>query len=96
MSIKKQLNFFDLIYYKKEKNPIDFPIDKTNVDSNLFHNSFGHFLWFFRVIRQNKIVFRETYLIKEFTFEPSLEYQCFNLTAELYLTKKKFLFFSKI
>ena len=41
-----------------------------------------------KVLRLNKSLRGETYSIKEFTFEPSIEYQNFKLTAELHLTKK--------
>ena len=50
----------------------------------------------YRVIRLCKGLFRETYSIKEFTFEPSIEYQSFNLMAELHLTRKEILFILEI
>ena len=45
-----------------------------------------------RVIRLSKGLFRETYSIKKFTFDPHIAYQIFKLTAELHLKKKEFLF----
>ena len=36
MSIKKHLNFLDLLYKKKEKTPFDFLIDGIDVDSYFF------------------------------------------------------------
>ena len=43
MPIKKQLNFLELLYKKREKNPTDFLIDEKDVDSYFFHNFFGRF-----------------------------------------------------
>ena len=60
MSIKKHLNFLELLYKKKENIPCDFLIDEIDVDSYFVQN---------RVIRLSKGLFRETYSIKEFTFE---------------------------
>ena len=45
-----------------------------------------------RVIRLSKGLFRETYSIKEFTFDSHIAYQSFKLTAELHLTRKEILF----
>ena len=45
-----------------------------------------------RVIRISKGFFRETYLIREFTFDPQIAYESFKLTAELHLTRKEILF----
>ena len=45
-----------------------------------------------RVIRLSKSLLRETYTTKKFSFQPSNEYESFKLTAELHLTKKKYLF----
>ena len=50
------------------------------------------FWTFNRVLRLCKGIFRETYSIKEFTFEPGIEYQSYKLTAELHLTRKEILF----
>ena len=36
MSIKKHLNFLELLYKKKEKIPIDFLIDEIDVESYFF------------------------------------------------------------
>ena len=49
-----------------------------------------------RVIRLSKGLFRETYSIKEFTFDPQTAYQSFKLTAELHLTRKENLFILEI
>ena len=95
MSIKKHLSFFELLYKKKEKVPIDFLIDEIDVYSYFFHNFFLFFDVFNvqnRVIRLSKGLFRETYSIKEFTFDPQIAYQSFKLTAELHLTRKDILF----
>ena len=45
-----------------------------------------------RVIRLSKGLFRDTYSINYFTFDPQIAYQSFKLTAELHLTKKEILF----
>ena len=41
-----------------------------------------------RVIWLSKGLFRETYSIKEFTFDPQIAYQNIKLTAELHLTRE--------
>ena len=92
MSIKKQLSFLELLYKKKEKIPIDFLIDEIDVDSYFFHNFLDVFIVQNRVIRLSKGLFRETYSIKEFTFDSHIAYQSFKLTAELHLTRKEILF----
>ena len=48
------------------------------------------------VIRQSKGLFRETYSIKKFTFDPHIAHQSFKLTAELHLTRKDILFILEI
>ena len=45
-----------------------------------------------RVLRLSKGLFRETYSIKEFTFDSHIAYQSYKLTAELHLTRKEILF----
>ena len=45
-----------------------------------------------RVLRLSKGLFRETYSIKVFTFDPHIAYQSLKLTAVLHLTRKKILF----
>ena len=60
-----------------------------------FHKFLDVFIVQNRVIRLNKSLFRGTYSIKEFTFDPHFAYQIFKLTAELHLTGKKILFFSR-
>ena len=92
MSIKKHLRFLELLYKKKEKNPIDFLIDEIDVDSYFFHNFLDVFIVQNRVIRLSKGLFRETYSIKEFTFDSHIAYQSFKHTAESHLTRKKILF----
>ena len=92
MSFKKYLNFLELLYKKKEKIPIDFFIDRIDVDSYVFHNFLDVYVVQNRVIRLSKSLFRETYSIKEFTFDPHITYQSFKLTAELHLTRKEILF----
>ena len=92
MSIKKNLSFLELLYKKKEKIPIGFLIDEIDVDSYFFHNFLDVFIVKNRVIRLSKGLFRETYSIKEFTFDSHIAYQSFNLTAELHLTRKVILF----
>ena len=79
MSIKKQLTIYFLIH-------------EIDVDSNFFLNFLDVFLVQNRVIRLSKGLFRKTYSIKEFTFDPHIAYQSFKLTAELQLTRKKILF----
>ena len=91
-SIKNYLSFLELLYKKKEKIPIDFLIDEIDVGSYFFHNFLDVFIVQNRVIRLSKNLFRETYSIKEFTFDSHIAYQSFKLTAELHLTRKKFLF----
>ena len=75
MSIKKQLNFLALLYKKKENIPCEFLIDEIDVDSYFFHNFLDVYVVQNRVPRQSKGLFRETYSIKEFTFDPHIAYQ---------------------
>ena len=77
---------------EKRKIPIDFLIDEIDVDSYFFHNFLDVFIVQNRVIRLSEGLFRETYSIKEFNFDPHIAYQSFKLTAELHLTRKEFLF----
>ena len=86
------MSFLELLYKKKEKIPIDFLIDEIDVDSYFFHNFLDVFIVQNRVIRLSKGLFRETYSIKEFTFDSHIAYQKFKLTAELHLTRKEILF----
>ena len=88
MSIKKLLNFLELLYKKKENIPCDFRIDEIDVDSYFFHNFLNVYIVQNRVIRLNKGLFREIYTIKEFIFDPHIAYQSYKLTAELHLTRK--------
>ena len=92
MSINKHLNFLELLHKEKEKIPCDFLIDEIDVDSYFFHNFLDVFIVQNRVIRLRKGLFRETYSIKEFTFDSHIAYQSFKLTAELHLTRKEILF----
>ena len=89
---RKLFEFSQVIYKKKEKIPIDFLIDEIDVDSYFFHNFLDVYAVQNRVIRLSKGLFRETYSIKEFTFDPHIAYQTFKLTAELHLTRKEILF----
>ena len=86
------MSFLELHYKKKEKIPIDFLIDEIDVDSYFFHNLLDVFIVQNRVIRLSKGLFRETYSIKEFTFDSHFADQSFKLTAELHLTRKEILF----
>ena len=92
MSIKKHLNFLELLYKKKENIPCDFLIDEIDVDSYFFHNFLDVYVVQNRVLRLSKGLFRETYSIKEFTFDSHIAYQSYKLTAELHLTRKGNLF----
>ena len=92
MSIKKHLNFLELLYKKKENIPCDFLIDEIDVDSYFFHNFLDVYVVQNRVLRLSKGLFRETYSIKEFTFDSHIAYQSYKLTAELHLTRKEILF----
>ena len=44
MSMKKHLNFLELLYQKKKNTPCDFLIDETDADSYSFHIFFCNFL----------------------------------------------------
>ena len=90
MSTKKHLSFLDFFYKKKDKIPCDFLIDEIDVDSFLVHNYLDGCVVQSRVLRLSKGLFRKTYSIKEFSFEPKFEYQSFKLTVELHLTRKFF------
>ena len=92
MSTKKHLNFLELLYKKKENIPCDFLIDEIDVDSYFFHNFLDVYVVQNRVLRLSKDLFRETYSIKEFRFDPHIAYQSYKLTAELHLTRNFFLF----
>ena len=67
MSIKKHLNFLELLYKKKGKIPIDFLFDEIDVESYFFHNFLDVYFVQNRILRLSKGLFRETYSIKEFT-----------------------------
>ena len=92
MSIKKHLNFLELLYKKKENISYDFLFDEIDVDSYFFHNFLDLYVVQNRVLRLSKGLFRETYPIKEFTFDSNIAYQSHKLTAELHLTRKEILF----
>ena len=79
MSIKKHLNFLVLLYKKKENIPCDFFIDEIDVYSYFFHNFLDVYVVQNRVLRLNKGLFRETYSIKEFTFDSHIAYKTINL-----------------
>ena len=82
-------------YFTRKKYPIDFLTDQNDVDSYFFHSFLNVFIVQNRDIRFSKSLFRETYSIKEFNFEPSVEYQSFKLIAELQLTMKEVFYFRK-
>ena len=86
------MNFLELLYKKKEIIPCDFLIDELDVDSYFFHNFLDVYVVQNRVLRLSKGLFRETYSIKGFTFDPHIAYQSYKLTAELHLTRKEILF----
>ena len=90
MSIKKHLNFLELLYKKKEKIPIDFLIDEIDVESYFFHNFLDVYVVQNRVLRLSKGLFRETFSM--FTCDQHIACQSFKLTAELHLTRKEILF----
>ena len=92
MSIKKHSNFLELLYKKKENIPCDFLIDEIDVDFYFFHNFLNVYIVQNRVLRLSKGLFRETYSIKVFIFDPNIAYQSYKLTAELHLTRKEILF----
>ena len=77
---------------KSENIPCDFLIHEIDVDSHFFHNFLDVYVVQNRVLRLSKGLFRETYLIKEFIFDPHFAYQSYKLTAELHLTRKEILF----
>ena len=79
MSIKKHLNFLELLYKKKEIIPCDFLIDEIDVDSYFFHNFLDVYVVQNRVLRLSKGLFRETYSIKEFTLIHILRIKAINL-----------------
>ena len=89
MSIKKHLNILELLYKKKENIPCDFFIDEIDVDSYLIHNFLDVLVVQNGVLRLSKGLYRETYLIQEFHFDPHIAYQSYKLTAELHLTRKE-------
>ena len=79
MSIKKHLNFLQLLYKKKENIPCDFLIDEIDVDSYFFHNFLDVYIVQNRVIRLSKGLFRETYSTKEFILIHILRIKAINL-----------------
>ena len=85
-------SFLQLLYQKKEKFPIDFLIDEIDVDPFFFLIFLDVFIVQNRINRLSQGLFRETYSIKEFVFDPHNAYQKFKLTAELHLTMKEVLF----
>ena len=73
MSIKKHLKFLELLYKKKEKFQYNF-FDEIDVHSYFFHNFLDVFIVQNRVNRLSEGLSRETYSIKEFTFDPHISY----------------------
>ena len=92
MSIKKHLKIFELLYKKKQNIPFDFLIEEKDVDSYFFHIFLDVYDVQNRFHRLSKGLFRETYSIKEFIFDPHIAYQSYKLTAELHLNRKEILF----
>ena len=92
MSIKKYSNFLELLYKKKENIPCDFLIDEIDVESYFFKNFLDVYVVQNRILRLGKGLFRDTYSIKEFIFDPHIAHQSYKLTAELHLTRKEILF----
>ena len=86
MSIKKHLNFLELLYKKKENIPCDFLIDEIDVDSYIFHNFLDVYVVQNRVLRLCKGLFRETYSIKEFTFDSHIAYQSYKHILRIKVT----------
>ena len=89
MSLEKHLNFLELLLKKKLIITCDLLIDEIDIDSNFFHNFLDVFFVQNRVLRLNKGLFRETYPFKEFTSDPHIAHQSYDLTAELHLTRKE-------
>ena len=89
MSNKKYLNFLKLLYKKKENIPCDFLFDEIDV---LFHNFLDVYVVQNRILRLSKGLFRETYSITEFIFDPHIAHRSYKLTSELHLTRKEILF----
>ena len=81
------MNFFELLKRKNENIPGDFLIDGKDVDYYFFYNFLDAFCVQNRVIRLSRGLFGETYSIKIFTFEPSIECQSYKITTELYLIR---------
>ena len=69
MSIKLHSNFLKLLYKKNENLPCDFLIDETRLDSYFFHNFLDVYFVQNKVLRLSNCLFRESYSIKEVTFE---------------------------
>ena len=78
---------------EKEKIPNYFLIDEIDVNSYFFHTFFDVFIVKNRVFRLSKVLFKETYSIKDITLDPHITYQKCKLTAGLHLTRKKIFFF---
>ena len=89
---QKTFKFPRYTLQKKQKIQLDFLIDEIDVDSYYFHSFLDVFVVQNRVLRLSKVLFRETYSIKEFTFDPHIAYQSFKLTSELHLRSKELLF----
>ena len=86
MSIKKHLNFLELLYKKKEIFPCGFLIDEIDVDSYFFHGFLDVYVDQNRILRLSESLFRETYLINEFIFDPHIAYPSHNFILLLSYT----------
>ena len=96
MSIKKHLNFLELVYKKKGKIPIDFFIDEIDVESYFFHNFLEVYVVQNRVPWLSKGLFRDTYSIKEFFVIHILRVKASNLRLNYTSQGKKLCLFSRI
>ena len=90
------MNILEVLYKKKENIPCDFLIDEIDVDSYFFHNFWKFMLSKMEFSDKVKVSFRETYSIKEFTFDAHIAYQSYKLNAKLNLTKKETQFILEI
>ena len=91
-NVYQKTSEFPRVTLEEKKVPIDFLIGEIDVLSYFFLNFLYVYYVQNRVLRLSKDLFRETYSIKEFTFDPHIAYQSFKLTAELHLTRKEILF----
>ena len=84
---------FPHVTLQEKKMPLHFLNDEVDVGLHFFHKFLDVYMVQNTVIRLNKYLFCEAYLIKVFTFDPHIAYQSFKPTTELPLTSKEILFF---